>query len=357
MASPIVDLRSDTVTRPTPAMREAMRDAEVGDDVYGEDPSVERLERTAAARLGQEAALFLPSGTQSNLVALLTHCGRGDEYVVGADAHTYKWEGGGAAALGGIQPQTVPFGENGLLPLDEVERVVKEDDVHYARTRLVCLENTHHGQVQPLESMERARAFVDERGLLLHLDGARAANAAVALGVPLERIGRCFDSVSLCLSKGLGAPVGSVLVGPKGFVEEARRWRKTCGGGMRQAGVLAAAALVALDEGFDRLHEDHARAARLAEGLAGIDGLAVRAGWTQTNMVWLDLEDDVGERLAAHAASAGVLMSAKGYGARLVVHRDVDDAGVERAVRACRDFFAAGASAADPAVPEGRRVG
>ena len=352
MSAGTVDLRSDTVTRPTPAMRRAMAAAEVGDDVYGDDPTVNRLQAAAAERLGHEAALFLPTGTQSNLVALLTHCGRGDEYVVGSDAHTYKWEGGGAAALGGIQPQTVPFGPDGLLPLDAVAAVVKEDDVHYARTRLVCLENTCHGRVQPLESLRAAREFVDARGLRLHLDGARAANAAVALGVSLEQIGRCFDSVSLCLSKGLGAPVGSVLVGPKGFVDEARRWRKTCGGGMRQAGVLAAAALLALDEGFDRLHEDHARAARLAEGLADIDGLVVRAGWTQTNMVWLDLEDDVGEGLAAHAASAGVLMSAKGYGARLVVHRDVDDEGVGRAVRACRDFFAA-----RPAVAGGRRVG
>ena len=338
MPAPIVDLRSDTVTRPTPAMRDAMRDAEVGDDVYGDDPSVERLERTAAERLGHEAALFLPTGTQSNLVALLTHCGRGDEYIVGADAHTYKWEGGGAAALGGIQPQTVPFGPNGLLPLDEIERVIKEDDVHYARTRLVCLENTHHGQVQSLESMERARAFVDERGLLLHLDGARAVNAAVALDVPLERIGRCFHSVSLCLSKGLGAPVGSVLAGSREFVRQARRWRKTCGGGMRQAGVLAAAASIALDEGAARLGEDHERARDLADGLEGLDTIAVRPGWTQTNMVWLDLASDVGESLASFAAERGVRLSSKGYGARLVVHRDVDDDGVGRAIEALREF-------------------
>ena len=341
MTAPI-DLRSDTVTRPTARMRAAMAAADVGDDVYGDDPTVNRLQDVAAERLGHEAALFTPTGTQSNLVALLTHCGRGDEYVVGSDAHTYKWEGGGAAALGGIQPQTVPFGENGLLPLDAVAKVVKEDDVHHARTRLVCLENTHHGQVQSLESMRAARAFVDERGLALHLDGARVANAAVALDVPLDAIGRCFDSVSLCLSKGLGAPVGSVLVGPRPFIDEARRWRKTTGGGMRQAGVLAAAALIALDEGFARLHEDHENAAWLAGALEGVDGLAVRPGWTQTNMVWLDLDDDVGDALSGFARARGVLLSARGYGARLVVHRDVDRAALERAVGVLRAFFEGG---------------
>ena len=340
MTAPI-DLRSDTVTRPTPRMRAAMAAAEVGDDVYGDDPTVNRLQGVAAERLGHEAALFMPTGTQSNLVALLTHCGRGDEYIVGADAHTYRWEGGGAAALGGIQPQTVPFGENGLLPLDAVAAVIKADDVHYARTRLVCLENTHHGLVQSLESMRDARAFVDDRGLGLHLDGARVANAAVALDVTLEDIGRCFDSVSLCLSKGLGAPVGSVLVGPSPFIDEARRWRKTAGGGMRQAGVLAAAALIALDEGFARLHEDHENAAWLAGALEGIDGLVVRPGWTRTNMVWLDLDADVGAALSHHAKGRGVLLSASGHGARLVVHRDVDRAGLERAVAVLREFFAA----------------
>ena len=334
-----IDLRSDTVTRPTPAMRAAMAGADVGDDVYGDDPTVNRLQDVAAERLGHEAALFMPTGTQSNLVALLTHCGRGDEYVVGADAHAFKWEGGGAAALGGIQPQTVPFGENGLLSLDEVAKVVKEDDVHHARTKLVCLENTHHGLVQGLGSMRAARAFVDEGGLKLHLDGARVANAAVALDVPLDEIGRCFHSVSLCLSKGLGAPVGSVLVGERGFVAEARRWRKTTGGGMRQAGVLAAAALIALDEGFARLHEDHENAAWLARALEGIDGLAVRPGWTQTNMVWLDLDDEVGDALSAFANERGVLLSARGRGARLVVHRDVDRAALGRAAGVLRAFF------------------
>lgn len=337
-SAPAIDLRSDTVTRPTPAMRRAMHDAEVGDDVWGDDPTVARLEAVAAERLGHDSGLFCPSGTQTNLVALLTHCGRGDEYVVGDEAHTYKWEGGGAAVLGGIQPQTVPFGENGLLPLDAVARVIKPIDPHYARTRLVCLENTQHGRVQSLASMQAARAFVDEHGLALHLDGARVANAAVALGVELDAIGRCFDSVSLCLSKGLGAPVGSVLTGSRDFIEQARRWRKVAGGGMRQAGVLAAAGLLALDEGYARLHEDHEHARTLADALDDIDGLTVRPGWTQTNMVWLD----VGERgadLVTHCSAHGVLLSAGGYGARMVLHRDVPASALGHVVDTVQRFF------------------
>jgi len=316
-----------------------MHDAEVGDDVYGDDPTVNRLQAHAAELLGHEATLFCPTGTQSNLVALLAHCGRGDEYIVGDEAHTYLWEGGGAAVLGGIQPQTVPFGENGLLPLDQVARVIKPRDPHYARTRLVCLENTQSGRVQSLQSMQAARALVDEHGLGLHLDGARMANAAVALDVSLEEIGRCFDSVSLCLSKGLGAPVGSLLAGSHAFIDEAHRWRKVTGGGMRQAGVLAAAALVALDEGLARLHEDHDHAQALAAGLEGIDGLCVRPGWTQTNMVWLDLQQDVGTVLVEHAMSHGVRLSARGYGARLVLHRDVSAKQVRHVVEVVQRFF------------------
>ncbi len=335
----VIDLRSDTVTRPTPAMRQAMAHAEVGDDVWGDDPTVNRFEAVAAERLGHEAAVFCPTGTQANLVALLTHCGRGDEYIVGDDAHTYKWEGGGAAVLGGIQPQTVAFAENGLIPLDAVAKLIKPDDVHYARTRLLCLENTQHGRVQSLESMQRAREFVDGHGLSLHLDGARAANAAVALGVSLEDIGRCFHSVSLCLSKGLGAPVGSVLVGSHDFVREARRWRKVTGGGMRQAGVLAAAALLALDEGYKRLHEDHDNAAALAAMLEALPGFSIRAGWTQTNMIWLDLDDDVGEALATFAKEQGVLLAASAYGARVVLHRDVPASALPRVAEVVGRFF------------------
>lgn len=335
----LIDLRSDTITRPTPAMRQAMAAAEVGDDVWGDDPTVKRLESLAAERLGHEAAVFCPSGTQTNLIALLTHCGRGDEYIVGSEAHTYKWEGGGAAVLGGIQPQTVPFDANGGISLDDVAQVIKPDDVHYARSRLLCLENTQHGRVQSLQSMQAARSFVDEKGLSLHLDGARVANAAVALDVSLESIGHCFHSVSLCLSKGLGAPVGSVLVGGQGFIKEARRWRKVTGGGMRQAGVLAAAGLLALTEGFDRLHEDHANAELLARLLVDTPGLRVRDGWTQTNMVWLDLDEDQGVALADHAREHGVLLAAEGYGARLVTHRDVSTQDIEQAARVIGGFF------------------
>jgi len=335
----MIDLRSDTVTRPTPEMRRAMADAEVGDDVYGDDPTVNRLQETVAERLGHEAALFLPTGTQSNLVALLTHCARGDEYIVGHDAHTYKYEGGGAAALGGIQPQPVSFGDNGELSLKDVEEVIKVDDAHFARTRLLCLENSQHGRVQSVDYVHSARAFADKHSLALHLDGARIANAAVAQNVSLDALAAPFDTVSLCLSKGLGAPVGSVLAGSKAFISEAHRWRKVTGGGMRQAGVLAAAALVAIDTGVDRLAEDHQRAARLADKLASIDGLTVREGWTQTNMVWLDFDEDHGDKLVAHCERQQVLLSASTYGARLVTHRDVDDEGITQAIDAIESYF------------------
>jgi threonine aldolase len=247
------DLRSDTVTRPTPAMREAMLRAPVGDDVYGEDPTVNTLQARMADELGFEAGLFTPSGTQANLVALMAHCERGDEYLVGMDAHTYKYEGGGAAVLGSIQPQPIPHAADGTLPLDAVERAIKPVDPHFARTRLLCLENTWHGRVLPLDYLAAARALCDRHGLALHLDGARAYNAAVALGLPLREITRPFDSVSICLSKGLGAPVGSVLLGRRALIERAARWRKVCGGGMRQAGLLAAGALHALDHHVERL--------------------------------------------------------------------------------------------------------
>ncbi len=335
----MIDLRSDTVTRPSDAMRQAMARAEVGDDVYGDDPTVNRLQAVAAERLGHEAALFLCSGTQSNLVALLTHCQRGDEYIVGHDAHTYKYEGGGAAALGGIQPQPVAFGDNGELSLDEVAKVIKADDVHFARTRLLCLENTQHGRVQSVAYMNRARELADTHQLSLHLDGARMANAAVAMNVSLETVAAPFDTVSLCLSKGLGAPVGSVLLGSKAFIHEATRWRKVTGGGMRQAGVLAAACLVALDRGFARLSDDHRRAQELAAHLDHLPGVTVKPGWTQTNMVWLEFEARVGDALVSHCAKHGVLMSASTYGARLVTHCDVSDEELAQAVKVIVDFF------------------
>lgn len=335
----MIDVRSDTVTRPDFDMRQAMMVAEVGDDVYGDDPTVNKLQAMAAELLGHEASLFMPTGTQSNLVALLTHCQRGDEYIVGSDAHTYMYEGGGAAALGGIQPQPVPFGENGVLPLDQVAAAIKEDDVHFARTRLICLENTQHGRVQSLESMQAANRLARQYGLALHLDGARMANAAVALGITLEAIGRCFDTVSLCLSKGLGAPAGSLLLGSAGFISEARRWRKVTGGGMRQSGMLAAAGILALTDGVQRLSSDHENATRLALLLANVDGFTVRDGWTQTNMVFLDYEADHHRALPAYALECGLLLSASSNTCRLVLHRDISRSNVDAIADIVKGYF------------------
>ena len=337
--SKLIDFRSDTVTRPSDHMRSLMMQADVGDDVYGDDSSTNDLQDFAADLLGHECSLFLPTGTQSNLVALLTHCQRGDEYIVGADAHTYKYEGGGAAALGGIQPQTMEFGHNGELDLDKVKSLIKEDDFHFARTRLLCLENTQHGRVQSVEYLKNAQQFAKANGLRLHLDGARMGNAAVALGVDLKAIGQCFDTVSLCLSKGLGAPIGSLLFGSKAFIDEARRWRKVTGGGMRQVGMLAVAGKLALTDGFDRLHVDHENAHYLAEQLEGVSGVSVRQGWTQTNMVWLEFESGCGEALSAHARSAGVLLSAYGRACRVVTHHDVNRADIDALVVVLKTYF------------------
>ena len=354
--SRLIDVRSDTVTRPSDRMRQAMMDADVGDDVYGDDPTVNQLQAFTADLLGHEAALFMPSGTQSNLVALLTHCQRGDEYIVGADAHTYKYEGGGAAALGGIQPQTLPFTENGGLDLDTVASLIKEDDVHFAKTRLLCLENSQHGRVQSLESMQQARQFTLQHNLQLHLDGARMANAAVALGTDMRSIGECFDSVSICLSKGLGAPIGSVLVGPQDFIAQAKRWRKVTGGGLRQAGILAASGMLALTEGVARLHEDHENAVTLAKAFDNTRGVVVRDGWTQTNMVWLDFENSVGHALSTHAKQHGVLLSAYGKVCRLVLHHDVSTADALAVADMIKAFLAQTQDgrgvASDPGVPE-----
>ncbi len=336
-----IDLRSDTVTRPTPAMRAAMAHAEVGDDVYGEDPTVNALQRRLAADLGFEAGLFVPSGTQSNLLALMAHCARGDEYIVGMDAHTYKYEGGGAAVLGSIQPQPIPQDEDGTLPLAWVERVVKPRDPHFARTRLLSLENTWHGRVLPRDYVAQARALCDRHGLALHLDGARLYNAAVSSGVPVGDIAAPFDSVSVCLSKGLGAPIGSVLLGTHAFVEEARRWRKVTGGGMRQAGILAAGALHALDHHVARLADDHARATRLAASLGSLSTVEVVA--THTNMVFIAV-DAARLRLLERCMAAARVRVSVGDAARirLVLHLDVDDAGLARAVAAFSAFESAG---------------
>ncbi len=329
MSETWVDLRSDTVTQPTAAMRAAMARAEVGDDVYGEDPTVNELEASLAQRLGFEAGLFLPTGTQSNLAALLTHCGRGDEYIAGQMAHTYRFEGGGAAVLGGIQPQPIPFAPDGTLDLRAVETVIKPADFHFARTRLLCLENTQGGKAIGADYFVLARELCDRRGLALHLDGARLFNAAIALGIDAREIARHCDSVSVCLSKGLGAPLGSVLLGRSEFVAQARRWRKVLGGGMRQAGVAAAAGLHALAHHVERLADDHRRAARLAESLTKL-GLEVSCA---TNMVFVDAGVALPE-LTAHLEQRRIRIR----GSRWVLHLDIDDTGVARIVEGVRDF-------------------
>ncbi len=326
-----IDLRSDTVTRPTEAMRAAMAAAEVGDDVYGEDPTVNRLEAAMAERAGAEAGLFVVSGTQGNLLGLLAHCERGDEYIVGQNAHTYRYEAGGGAVLGSIQPQPIEFEPDGTLDLDEVRRKVKPDDPHFANTRLLALENTHDGKVIPLDYLKRARELVDELGLRLHLDGARLWNAAAALNIPEATIAEPFDTISVCLSKGLGAPVGSVLVGDADTIGRARRWRKMLGGAMRQVGVLAAAGIVALDENRAGLVDDHAMAVRLAETLDTIPGIEVLA--VHTNMVFADLdryEGDPGARLE----SAGIGAAIAPASSRFVTHRDLPPDTAERVGRA-----------------------
>ena len=319
-----VDLRSDTVTQPSAAMRQAMAEAVVGDDVYGEDPTVNQLERACSARLGFEAGLFVASGTQSNLAALLSHCGRGDEYIAGQDAHAYRFEGGGAAVLGGIQPQPLPFDADGTLPLDAIEAAIKPPDHHFAKTKLVCVENTQAGKPIPPTYLADARALAERHGLRLHMDGARLFNAATALDVPVDKLARHCDSVSVCLSKGLGAPAGSVLCGDAQLIDRAHRWRKVLGGGMRQAGILAAAGLYALEHNVERLREDHRRAARLAQGLRE-HGIAAAC---HTNMVFISGVD--AKRMVGHMAAADVRVS----GPRWVVHLDIDDADVERAIGA-----------------------
>ena len=318
-----IDLRSDTVTRPTPAMRRAMAEAEVGDDVFGEDPTVRRLEALVAERLGHEAALLVPSGTQANLVALLAHCGRGDEYIAGQRAHTYRWEGGGGAVLGGIQPQPIENRPDGTLDLRRVAAEIKPADDHFARTRLLCLENTIGGLVLPDGYLAEARELVDGRGLALHLDGARLWNAAVASGVEPATIAGPAHTVSVCLSKGLGAPAGSLLCGPAELVARAHRWRKVLGGGMRQSGVLAAAGIVAVEQHVDRLAEDHALAAALAEGLAGIAGVEVTG--VATNMVFASFAGLGGPGLADALAAEGIRILGDSGPApvRLVSHLDV----------------------------------
>ncbi|KQO28323.1 low-specificity L-threonine aldolase [Pseudomonas chengduensis] len=330
---PLIDLRSDTVTQPSVAMREAMMAAELGDDVYGEDPTVNRLEAWLTNELGFAAALFVPTGTMSNLLGLMAHCERGDEYIVGQQAHTYKYEGGGAAVLGSIQPQPIEGEADGSLDLAKVEAAIKQDDFHFARTRLLALENTMQGKVLPLDYLAAARELTRRRGLSLHLDGARLYNAAVKLGVPAREITQHFDSVSVCLSKGLGAPVGSVLCGSTALIAKARRLRKMVGGGMRQAGVLAAAGLYALQHQVQRLAEDHANAARLGAALTEL-GYSVEP--VQTNMVYVQLGERAGQ-IKAFMAERGIAVSAAPR-LRLVTHLDVSAEQIERVIEAFAAF-------------------
>jgi len=323
-----IDLRSDTVTRPSAGMRAAMAAAEVGDDVYGDDPTVNRLEALAAEKFGFERALFFATGTQSNLAALMTHCARGDEYLVGQDAHTYKYEQGGAAVLGSIQPQPLDNEPDGSIALARIARAIKPLDIHFARSRVLALENTIGGRVLPMSYVQAATELAHSRGLATHLDGARLFNAVVKLGVDASEAVRGFDSVSVCLSKGLGAPVGSVLLGSRDFVTQARRWRKALGGGMRQAGILAAAGIYALEHHVARLAEDHANAAFLADGLRAL-GFAVEP--PQTNILYVNIASAEVQGLARHLAAQGIIASVAEH-TRLVTHLDVTRADLQRVI-------------------------
>lgn len=333
-----LDLRSDTVTQPTPEMRDVIAQASVGDDVYAEDETTNELEALGAAITGFEASLFCPSGTQSNLIALLTHCQRGDEYIVGQEAHTYKYEGGGGAVFGSIQPQPLDFEEDGTLNLTKIEKNIKKDDYHFARTKLICIENTQSGKALPLDYLDECREFATNRNLLLHLDGARLFNAARKHDVDAVRITQNFDSVSICLSKGLGCPVGSLLCGPKNFIHEARRWRKVLGGGMRQAGIIAAAGIYALENNIERLSEDQHNAEALARGLSRIDKIGVRYEETQTNMLFLTFPEEALDALHVFLLQHGILIP-KGKNIRIVTHLGIDRVDADYIVSCFTQFF------------------
>ena len=337
----MIDLRSDTVTRPSQAMREVMASAPVGDDVWGDDPTVHRLEAMAADMLGTEAALFLASGTQSNLVALMSHCQRGDEYLVGQTAHTYRYEGGGAAVLGSIQPQPINNEPDGTIALENILAAIKPDDIHFAKSRLLSLENTTGGKVLPMDYIEAATTLAKEHGLNTHLDGARIFNAAIKLGMDVQTIAAYFDSVSVCLSKGLGAPVGSVLCGTGALIKEARRWRKMLGGGMRQAGILAAAGIYALENNIQRLQEDHDNAAYLGQELAKLPELDVDLEYLHTNMVFLKPGKGDFIKLSNYLAERGILIDAL-YTARLVCHLDINREDILSTIAAIRAFYSQG---------------
>ncbi|AMQ43447.1 L-allo-threonine aldolase [Aeromonas veronii] len=335
-----IDLRSDTVTQPTDAMRQAMLHAEVGDDVYGEDPGVNALEAFGARLLGKQAALFVPSGTMSNLLAVMSHCQRGEGAILGNAAHIYRYEAQGSAVLGSVALQPLPMQRDGTLAFDDIRAALAPDDAHFVQTRLICLENTHNGKVLPLSYLQEMGAFVAERGLKLHLDGARLFNAAVASETPVEVIAASFDSISICLSKGLGAPVGSLLVGSHDFIARARRLRKMLGGGMRQAGILAQAGLFALEQHVTRLADDHRRAKRLAEGLAALSGIELDLSLVQSNMVFLRLREGESAPLLAFMKERGIIFS--GYGElRLVTHLQINDDDIEEVIDAFTEYLGA----------------
>jgi threonine aldolase len=324
-----MDFRSDTVTKPTQAMRDAMANAAVGDDVYGDDPTVNELEAWAAERHGFDAAMFTTSGTQANLLGLMAHCQRGDEYLCGQQAHNYKYEAGGAAVLGSIQPQPIENNPDGTLDFGKLKAAIKPDDSHFARTKLLSLENTINGKVLPLSYLAEARTFVDEHGLNLHLDGARVYNAAVALDVDVIEIAKHFDSMTICLSKGLGAPIGSLLLGSRAFIERARRLRKMVGGGMRQAGILAAAGKLALTEQVAQLATDHSNAKKLAEGLNDIPGFSVNAEFVQTNIVFAKLAESVDiDAIAKELAQQDITISPSNP-VRFVTHKDISSQDID----------------------------
>ncbi|MEI7430138.1 MAG: low-specificity L-threonine aldolase [Betaproteobacteria bacterium] len=336
----MIDLRSDTVTRPGQAMLVAMAEAKVGDDVWGDDPTINRLQEALAERTGKEAGLFFPSGTQSNLAALMAHCARGDEYVVGQIAHTDKYEVGGAAVLGSIQPQPIGNAAVGSLPLDKISAAIKPIDNHFARTRLLALENTIGGKILPARYVTDATNLARKRGLATHLDGARIFNAALASEQPVADLCAPFESISICFSKGLGAPVGSVLVGSKALIEVAHRWRKVLGGGMRQAGVLAAACLYALDNNVARLVEDHDNAAHLASGLAQINEVTVQS--QATNMVFAQFSPEHCQPIEAWLKERGILTQMV-YSSRFVTHMDVSRSDIDVFVDALKAYFCSSA--------------
>jgi len=341
-ANRIVDLRSDTVTRPTAGMYDAMRNAPLGDDVYGDDPTVNQLQEKVAGLLGKEAALLFPSGTQSNLAAVMSHCGRGEEIIIGRGYHIVTYEAMGSAVLGSVAANVLPTNEDGQIPVDVIRSAVRPDDAHFPVTRLLSLENTHNGRVIPLTYVAEAAAAAREVGLNVHLDGARMMNAAVALGVPPASVVADIDTVSLCLSKGLGTPAGSVLAGPADFIARARRVRKMLGGGLRQAGLLAACGIYALDNHVARLAEDHARAAQLADGLSTLSDAGVTVSTVNTNMVYIDVDARHRNGLQHRLAERGVQISGRSGAIRLVVHLDVTDDDVEQVVDAFG--YACGAS-------------